>query len=187
METPGLLEIAANLLVAASIVLAARNSIHVWWTGIVGCALFAIVFWESRLYGDMVLQGFFIVASVVGWWHWLKGDHGGALHVRWTPVLSLAGFALAGAAFATAWAFMLARYTDAASPIADSIVLCLSVVAQLLMMGRRVENWLVWVAVNSVAVPLFWSRGLHLTAFLYAFYWFNAWWGFLHWKRLVRA
>jgi nicotinamide mononucleotide transporter len=61
------LEVASNAVNAGSMVLAARNSIHTWWTGIAGCGLFAVLFYESQLYADVALQGFFIVTSVYGW------------------------------------------------------------------------------------------------------------------------
>ncbi|MEW9625111.1 nicotinamide mononucleotide transporter [Rhodanobacter geophilus] len=65
-----LLEIAANLLAGASILLAGRNSVHTWWTGIVGCGLFALVFLDSRLYADAVPQAFFVITSIVGLMRW---------------------------------------------------------------------------------------------------------------------
>ena len=71
-----LLEIAANVFNAAAIVLAGLNNVHTWWTSIVGCTLFAVVFYETRLYADVTLQVFFVAASVVGWWRWTKGDRG---------------------------------------------------------------------------------------------------------------
>ena len=67
------LEWLANGFYTASVVLAARNSIHTWWTGIFGCLLFAQVFHEARLYADVTLQGFFILTSVYGWWRWRHG------------------------------------------------------------------------------------------------------------------
>jgi nicotinamide mononucleotide transporter len=60
------------------------------------------------------------------------------------------------------------------------------VIAQLLLMGRRIENWLFWLAVNTVAVPLYASRGLYLTAILYAIYWINAVVAWRWWRRLAR-
>ena len=78
-------EIPANIFNAAAIVLAMLNSIHTWWTSIVGCALFAIVFFEARLYADVTLQMFFIVASAVGWWSWLHGNRGSELAVTSVP------------------------------------------------------------------------------------------------------
>lgn len=46
-------EVAANAFVAAAIFLAGRNNVHTWWLGIVGCALFGSVFYESRLYAGV--------------------------------------------------------------------------------------------------------------------------------------
>ena len=83
------LEIAANVMAAASILLAARNSVHTWWTGIVGCGLFAFVFLHSRLYADTVLQVFFVITSIVGWWQWLHGSHGEELQVTDLPARKL--------------------------------------------------------------------------------------------------
>src|SRR5687767_723527 len=108
---PGPLELAANAMVAACIVLAARNSIHTWWTGIVGCALFAWVFADAKLYSDAVLQAFFIAANIGGWWNWLHGNHGAPLPIRWTPVPRLLAMVAAGLAFGGAWAWVLATYT----------------------------------------------------------------------------
>ena len=71
------LEWLANAAATLSIVLAARNSVHTWWIGIVGCVLFAALFYQSRLYADATLQLFFIVTSVTGWRRW-RADHGGA-------------------------------------------------------------------------------------------------------------
>lgn len=51
--------------------------------------------------------------------------------------------------------------------------------AQFMLMGRRTENWYVWLAVNTLAVPLYAMRGLHLTAVLYLVFWFNARHGFI--------
>lgn len=62
------LEISANAVNALSIFLAARNSIYTWWVGIVGCVLFGIVFFLSRLYADTLLHLFFVGTSLISWW-----------------------------------------------------------------------------------------------------------------------
>ena len=82
--------------------------------------------------------------------------------------------ALAGAVGTAAYGLMLKHYTNAYAPVIDSAVLMFSVIAQVLLMGRRIENWPVWLLVNTVSVPLYASRGLYLTAALYAAYWINA-------------
>lgn len=182
-----LLEGAANTLATLSILLAGRNNVHTWWTGIVGCALFAVLFWDTRLYADVLLQVFFVIASIVGWWHWsARGAEGdGHVHRTATPALALM---LVGAIVATiAYGSLLHRFTDAYAPFADSFVLAMSVLAQLLLMRRRLETWPVWLLVNTVAVPLYASRGLTVTAVLYAAYWINALVAWRHWLRLSRT
>lgn len=179
------LEIAANVITAASIFLAARNSVHTWWTGIVGCVLFDVLFWESRLYADVVLQAFFVLTSIYGWWHWIRGTEGHVSPVRTTSPKALGGFGAIALIATVAYGALLHRFTNAYAPFADSAVLMFSVVAQLLLMKRRLETWPVWILVNSIAVPVYFSRGLELTAILYAGYWVNAWFGWWTWRREI--
>lgn len=77
-------EIAACLAYAVSVWLAARNNVHTWWIGIIGSILYGWVFWSVQLYADVTLQLFFIVTSITGWIHWLKGQGGDILPVRRT-------------------------------------------------------------------------------------------------------
>ncbi|MGP1682883.1 MAG: nicotinamide riboside transporter PnuC [Giesbergeria sp.] len=181
------LEVTANIVIALSIVLAGRNSIHTWWTGIVGCALFALLFFQSQLYADVTLQVFFIFTSIWGWRQWAGGQNLAALPITDVPRLKFVAALAVGLMVGTAYAILLKQFTDAFSPFMDSAVLVLSVIAQWLLMARRMQSWLVWVAVNTLAVPLFASRGLHVTAALYAGFWVNAWVSWWHWRRLARA
>ena len=184
------LEIAANAVTTLSIWLAARNSRHTWSTGIVGCVLFGVQFFRSQLYADATLQVFFLATSAMGWWQWRHAGAGVARAER--PVTraradTLAWMALAAVAVMLGYGELLHRFTDAYMPHVDAAVLALSVVAQCLLMMRQIENWAFWIAVNTLSVPLFASRGLTLTAVLYAAYWFNAWYGLWRWRSQMRA
>lgn len=178
-------EIAANVFVAAAIFLAGRNSIHTWWTGIVGCTLFGWVFYHARLYADVTLQVFFVLTSLYGWWKWLHGHHGDQLPVRFSAPRVLAASGLAASLVALGYGYLLLRFTDAYAPFLDSVVLAFSVLGQLLMMERRVENWWAWLLVNTIAVPLYASRGLYVTSALYAAFWVNAVVSLVTWRRLA--
>jgi nicotinamide mononucleotide transporter len=177
------LEIAANVFATASIWLAARNNVHLWWTGIVGCALFGALFLQTQLYADATLQAFFIATSLWGWRLWRHGNGGAPTPVRRTSARTLVALTLAALAVTALYGSLLKHWTDAYAPFVDSAVLAFSVVAQLLLMQRRIETWPAWLIVNTLSVPLFASRGLWLTATLYAVYWVNAWYGWWHWRR----
>lgn len=181
------IELAASVLTTLSIVLAARNSVHTWWTGILGCLLFAVTFFRVALYADVTLQGFFLITSVIGWWHWLKGRSGHAVPITRTPRGEWVTAAVLAVVVTGGYGWLLARMTDAYAPFLDSAVLALSVVAQVFLLRRRLDNWPVWLLVNTLSVPLYASRGLWVTAALYAAYWLNAWFGWWKWRRLMRA
>jgi nicotinamide mononucleotide transporter len=182
----GPLEIAANVFTSLAIVLAGRNNVHTWWTGIVGCTLFALLFWQSHLYADVVLQTFFVATGIVGWWKWLRGgDHGDALPITYAGVRALLWTIPVGLAATAAYGALLYYTTQAYAPFLDSAVLVFSVIGQILMMQRRVENWAFWLLVNSIAVPLYFSRDLRLTALLYAGFWINSLVAWRTWRRLA--
>lgn len=183
------LEIAANLVTTLSIWLAARNSRHTWSTGIVGCALFAVQFFRVQLYADVTLQVFFLATSVMGWWQWRQADRTAEVVERPVTRASARALGVMGVAalvVTASYGFLLHRFTDAYMPYVDAAVLALSVVAQCLLMRRQVETWPGWLAVNTLSVPLYASRGLWLTAVLYAAYWVNAWYGWARWRKAMR-
>ena len=180
------LEIAANVFNAAAIILAGLNSVHTWWASIVGCTLFGYVFYESKLYADVTLQVFFVAASIVGWWRWKTGEHGAELPVRYSAPGFLASVTAAGVVVAAGYGWLLHRFTDAYAPFLDSIILAFSVLGQLLLIWRRVENWWCWLLVNTIAVPLYAARGLQVTAVLYAGFWVNAVISLTKWRKLAQ-
>lgn len=180
------LEASANLVFLVSILLATMNSWHTWWTGIAGCAMFAWLFLQSQLYADVTLQGFFIVTSCYGWWHWRRGQQGEPAPIRSSSVLECLVWAGCAAVGALAYGAILHSFTDAYAPFADSMVLTFSILAQLLLMRRRIETWWCWLIVNSIAVPLYLDRGLTLTAAFYSMYWVNAVVALWRWRMLMR-
>ena len=188
-RVPSILEWSANGFNALSIGLAARNSVHTWWAGIVGCVLFAALFYDSRLYADAVLQVFFIATSVQGWRRW-QGQRSRQVPpapVTRVPATSLLGSLAAAGLVSALYGLALARYTNAYAPFIDSAVLALSVLGQLLLLQRRYEAWWVWLLVNVLSVGLFGSRGLWLTAALYSAFLLNACWALVTWRRLVEV
>jgi nicotinamide mononucleotide transporter len=182
------LEWVANLFNAAAIILAGRNSVHTWWTGIVGCALLGVLFWRAQLPADATLQIFFIGTSIYGWWAWVRGGAGGSeMPIRRTGARFLALCVVGAIALTLGYAWMIRRTTNAAAPIPDSAVLAFSVLGQLLLMARRIENWWCWLLVNTIAVPLYFSRGLYLTGGFYVIFWVNAVISLRHWRALIAA
>lgn len=181
------LEIAANVVMSVSILLAGRNSVHTWWIGIIGCVLFGLLFFQSQLYADVTLQIFFIATSAYGWMQWRHGNNGQVKPISRASFRHIALIAPLGLLVAVLYGLLLHRFTDAYAPFLDSLILTFSVIAQWLLMQRRLECWWFWLLVNGIAVPLFASRELYLTSFLYACYWVNAIVAFYYWRSQLEA
>lgn len=175
-------ELGANAFNTLSIFLAGRNSFHTWWTGIIACLLFGWVFYDAKLYADVTLQVFFIATGVEGMRRWRPGARS-ELSVTRAPARQLLLLLLAVATVVGGYGWLLHRFTDAYAPFVDSAILAFSVAGQLLLVQRRIETWFCWLVVNSLAVPVYWLRGLHLTSVLYAVYFVNALVSLRHWRR----
>lgn len=165
-----------------------RRSLWGWPVGIAQVAIYAWVFLQARLYSDALLQLVFLALQAYGWAHWVRR---GASARPALPVTRLsapqAAAWVGGAAVATAgWGALMDRATDAVLPYGDAFVLMFSLVAQWLQARKVRECWLGWVAVNTVAVGVFWLRELPLTAGLYGLFWCMALAGWRAWGREAR-
>jgi nicotinamide mononucleotide transporter len=156
-----------------------------WPLAMASSLLYALLFVDSRLYGEATLQLFFIAVSGWGWWQWLRGTgrDGEALDVG---RMSSRDRALAGAATLAAWpllGLLLASRTDSDVPFLDALPTVASVTGQILLGRKRVENWPVWLGVNVVSIGLFAYKGLWLTVLLYAVFALLSVAGWRAWQR----
>jgi nicotinamide mononucleotide transporter len=180
------LEIAATLFTLICVILAVKRSLWQFPFGIVGTGLGFFVFWRAQLYSSAALQPFFLAVQVYGWWFWLKGDKGARPPVRSTrPVVVLAS-CVAALAIAAAGAWALDTLTDAEMALPDAAILSLSVVAQILLSRKRIENWPIWIVVNAISIYVYASQGLWLYTTLYVFFFFNAFWGWWEWREAMK-
>jgi nicotinamide mononucleotide transporter len=184
----GQLEIFAALLGVMNVMLVIRRSIWNYPSGIAMVSLYFFIFYDARLYADALLQIFFLVIQLYGWSNWLRsGRASGTVVVERLGVGARLAW-LAGTAVAVlVWGAAMARFTDAAAPFLDSAVAGLSVSAQWLLALRKIESWALWIVVDLLAIGLFLSRGLEVTAALYALFLLLAVAGLFAWARRIDA
>jgi nicotinamide mononucleotide transporter len=166
------LEIVAVAFSLAGVWLTAMRKPLCWPVGLVSVLLYAKVFFDAKLYSDLLLQGFFAGMILYGWHGWRKGalDAGGVVEVgRVSPRGWIAGF-VAGAAGTVALGALMAHFTDAAVPWLDAGLTSFSLVSQYWTARRWIETWWLWIAVDVIYTGLFLSKELYLTAVLYALF-----------------
>ena len=181
------LEIIAVVLGIANVGLLVRRSIWNYPFGMAMVALYFVIFRDARLYGEAALQVFFFVVQGSGWWLWARaGGLAQMVSVEWMSwrarAISLA--LVAAATVGIGWG--MARFTDAALPYADAAIAGASVVAQILLAMRRVENWALWIAIDVLSIAVYIDRGLYLTAGLYVAFLGLAIAGLIAWAKAAR-
>lgn len=156
----------------ANIALLVRRSVWNYPFGMAMVALYAVVFFEARLYGESGLQLFFFAAQAWGWALWVRAAKSGGssdsqVPVRWLDNFSRLIWATATAALALNLGWVMHRFTDASLPYADAAIAGASIAAQILLAFRRIENWVLWIAIDVASVAVYVTKGLWPTAVLY--------------------
>ncbi|WP_152052917.1 nicotinamide riboside transporter PnuC [Tautonia marina] len=160
-----------------------RQSIWCWPTGLIQVFLYLLIFYEVKLYSDLILHVIYVMLQGYGWYHWLHGGtDSGRLAVSRLSHYGLVGWIVVVIAGTGVWGFVMASYTDASLPFWDAFTTVASLVAQWLMTRKRLESWLVWIAVDVVAIGVYLSKALVLTSVLYAVFLVMAVMGLLAWK-----
>jgi len=174
--------------------LASQEKIVNYAFGLVNVTLFAIIFFQIQLYASLLLQLFFFVANIYGWYAWSRqtSDSQLALKIRWLPlpkalawgVGCVVAIALMTLYIDPVFAFLtriavtlmqgmgmnvvMPELQPDAFPFWDACMMVLSIAAMVLMTRKYVENWLLWTLVNVISVMIFARQGVYAMALEYA-------------------
>ncbi|MGD0753457.1 MAG: nicotinamide riboside transporter PnuC [Bacteroidales bacterium] len=185
-----------------------RQTIWLWPVGIITSAVYIWVFFTSKFYADMSLQGYYLVISILGWYWWAKGtgqraqsseqekegetrrrEEGGKEQLQVTRLKLRTGIVLAIVfvlLYTVMW-FVLTRLTDSPVPVRDSFITSLSIVATWMLARKIFEHWYLWIVVNFVSAVLFLTRGLFPTFILYIVYGIMSFAGLVEWKKTIKT
>ena len=165
---PAILEWSAVIASALGVWLMAQRRMLAWPVGLLSVGLYALVFFEARLYSDMLLQGAFAAFLLYGWLNWHRQDKpdGRIVVAPLAPSHCARDLGL-GIAFGLALGAGMHTWTDAALPWLDAMLAALSLVAQWWQARRHAAAWWLWIAVDLVYVGMYAVKALHVTAGLY--------------------
>jgi nicotinamide mononucleotide transporter len=188
------IELVGTIFYLWSVWLIARRRILTWPIGIVAVILYMLVFYQIRLYSDALEQVYYLIASVYGWWHWLKSPREGAtiVDVRFSDKKSILLWVLASVVLGIALGAFMSRahtllpgiFPEAASyPYLDALTTIGSFSAMWLLARRRIESWVYWILIDIVGIGLYYVKGVRFIALLYVVLLGLAIKGFVSWAR----
>lgn len=162
------LETAGVVATVLGIWLTTKRLLICWPVVLLADFLYLAVFYQSQLYSDALLQIFFVVFTLYGWWHWWRGvREEGEVRVVPLPFNSMIGAIVAGAGGSVLLGALAVRL-HASLPHLDAVLASYSLVASWWSARKHVANWWLWIAVDLVYIGEYIYKDLWLTALLYA-------------------
>ena len=169
------------------LILAMRENRVCFISGFISTCIFTGIFFNAKLYMESALQLYYGAMSIYGWWQW---QHGGKNNKtlaisRWTMKQHLSAFFII-ICLSTVSGIFLAHNTQASYPFFDSIVTWGSLITTYMVTRKILENWLYWIAFDSLALCLYFNKGLYVTAGLFAAFVVLAILGYFRWLKKYR-
>ncbi|MDF0533526.1 nicotinamide riboside transporter PnuC [Shewanella yunxiaonensis] len=173
----------AVLLALAYLLLAMKANAWCWGAALASTAIYTVLFWKVSLLMESILNVYYMVMALYGYWMWRRGgDEQQELAVcTWSwPRHLLLIVCTALLSLPVGW--FMANHTHASFPYLDSATTCFAVMATWLVAQKVLENWLYWVVIDSVSIYLYVSKGLMLTSLLFVLYVVLAVAGYFMWR-----
>lgn len=169
--------------------LAAKNNIFNWPIACISVIIYIFIFFEGKLYADAGLQVYFLATNIYGWYFWTKNKDKA---IKETPILSITKMeVLISIAVITLFTlilgFTLFKKTDASFPFIDSFCTACSIVAQVFLARKVLQNWLIWIFVDIIYVVVYFYKGFYATGVMYAIYIGIAAMGYIDWRKIYRG
>lgn len=178
------IELISAILGMVGVWLNARPNIWGWPVGILSVMLAMVVYFQSRLFAESGLQVFYAVSGFYGWWKWHQEKE--AIHllkINRISVSALLFSLVAGILLTVCIAWWLIEFTPADFPILDSALAAFSLVAQIWLARKFLENWLLWILIDTISVGLYAVKGLWFFMVYFLVLTIIAIKGYFHWRK----
>ena len=180
------LEIIAVFFGFLSVWFSKNNNILVFPTGLINTSIFVYLLFKWSLLGDMLINAYYFIMSIYGWYFWLKGTNNTVSpisKVSNTDIRIVVLLFISSAAFVSLVYTFFDKWETIVSYI-DILTTAIFFAAMWLMAKRKVESWIFWIVGNIISVPLYLHKGLAFTSIQYFIFTVIAIAGYIKWKKL---
>ncbi len=180
------LEIIAVFFGFLSVWFSKNNNILVFPTGLINTSIFVYLLFKWSLLGDMLINAYYFIMSIYGWYFWLKGTNNTVSpisKVSNTDIRIVVLLFISSSAFVSLVYTFFDKWETIVSYI-DILTTAIFFAAMWLMAKRKVESWIFWIVGNIISVPLYLHKGLAFTSIQYFIFTVIAIAGYIKWKEL---
>ena len=185
-----LLELFAVTMNILSVIYAKRNSILVYPTGLIGTGIFVYILYNFSLLGDMIINFYFVLMSIYGWYYWAQKKDGQTLNnVSRTSIKEYYFILILGITSLLSIYLVYNFYDkwDSWTAYVDTITTAIFFVAMYLMARRKVESWIFWIIGDMITIPLYFYKGLTISSIQYLIFLILAILGYISWKKILNS
>ena len=182
------LELIGILFGLLSVWYAKKNTLWVYPTGMISTAIFVYLLLKWALLGDMIINAYYFVMSVYGWYYWSKKEEEVIVH----PITSTskkevktAVLLFVASILFVFWVYQAFDKWKDWTAYVDTFTTAIFFVGMGLMARRKIEHWLFWIVGDIISIPLYFYKGLTLTSFQYIIFTLIAIYGYRSWKKIL--
>lgn len=181
------LEIIAAILTIWCVILAAKNKISNWPVSMIASVFYFLIFYKNHFFSDAYLQIAFLIFQTYGWWYWSRLNPSKKekeiTHIP--PKFTFKLFVLTTIAYVL-WLFFYKKINPTARiPEIDALTTVISLAALYMQVKHWVENWIVWIIVDLIYIPMYIHGENIVTAILYGLLVSIAIKGYFDWKKIL--
>jgi len=183
-----ILELIGILFGLLSVWYAKKNTDWVYPTGMISTAIFVYLLLKWALLGDMIINAYYFVMSVYGWYYWSKKEEEVIVH----PITSTskkevktAVLLFVASILFVFWVYHAFDKWKDWTAYVDTFTTAIFFVGMGLMARRKIEHWLFWIVGDIISIPLYFYKGLTLTSFQYIIFTLIAIYGYRSWKKIL--
>ena len=175
-----LLSFVSGVAGVVSVVLCSQRKLSFYFWGFLQIATFVVLCIQDQLYGKLVENMFYLVTMFVGLVMWRQNKEDGTVKTRTTKWKAFAGLQLVLCLSILGLSYLLERMGDS-NPVLDAVTTLFAIAAQILMILRYQESWMLWFWVNALCIILWIQAGNWCMVAQYIFWIVNCLYGIIMW------
>ena len=186
-------EVIAVLTGILSVWLTRKENVILYPVGICSVSIWIYLCWIGNLFGQSIINLFFLLMNLYGWYNWQLKDDSQKLKIQIKNnnnaenlMVIIASIILSALVFVVIIQF---QKEDASLfyVILESIITALNFTAMWLMAWKRIEHWYLWIIGDIMCIPLFIYKDYTLGVIQFTIFILISYLGFVEWSKKIKT
>lgn len=177
-----LLALCSGIAGVISVVLCSQKKYAFYFWGLLQLITILIISFQTGLFGKVLENGFYLVTTIIGMFIWGKNVDGNKVKPQkmsfgdWMVLSSMLPLLILGISV------FVVKFNNSEQIFLDTLTTTIGIIAQLMMIFRFKEQWILWLILDVLCVILWAIDGNWCLSMQYIFWSVNCIYGMIIWK-----